>query len=142
MAEAILRKLAADRLKCRDMELRERGIDIFSAGVAATENFPASREAIKALGGYNAVDMTNHLSQQVTERMLEESTLVLAMTSHHLQILKEMRPDLSDRFQLLSRSGKDISDPFGCGLEAYQECMLEISENLTALVDELFQKEP
>ncbi len=46
MAETIFRKLTAEKLGCREWELRERGIDVFSAGIAAGENFPASREAL------------------------------------------------------------------------------------------------
>ena len=118
MAEAYFKKLTAEKMKCREMELRERGIDIFSAGVSAPENFPASREAITVLRHYD-IDISHHLSQKVTERMLEESTCVLAMTRQHLQILREIRPDLSERFRLLHRSGNDISDPIGYGQQAY-----------------------
>lgn len=140
MAEAIFRQLVAERLGCREMELRERGIDVFSAGVSAIENYPAAREAIEVLRGYN-LDLSQHLSQNVTERMLDESTCVLAMTSRHLSVLRETRPDLSDRFHLLDRSGRDISDPIGSGIPAYQECAGELRENLAAWVHELFEKE-
>ncbi|MFO0427934.1 MAG: low molecular weight protein arginine phosphatase [Planctomyces sp.] len=140
MAEAVFRKLAAEKIRCREIELRERGIDVFSAGVSAPENFPASREAIQLLKEYN-IDMGNHLSQQVTDRMLEESTCVLAMTRGHLSALRELRPDLSEKFRLLSRKGQDVSDPIGAGLPAYQECIREIQENLTEWIDELFEKE-
>ncbi len=140
MAEAIFRRLAAEKLNCREWELRERGIDVFSAGVAAAENFPASREAIDVLSEYN-LDLSQHLSQQVTSRMLEESACVLAMTSRHLNLLCEARPDLADRFFLLDRTGNDISDPIGSGIETYRECVRELTDNLRVWVDELFQKE-
>lgn len=141
MAESIFRKLLADRLGCREWELRERGFDILSAGVAATENFPASRESIDVLRELQ-LDLSQHLSQQVTARMLEESTMVLAMTSRHRQILSEARPDLAERFHLLDRSGRDISDPIGSGIEIYRQCVREITENLREWVDLLLQKEP
>lgn len=140
MAEAIFRRLAAEKLNCREWELREKGIDVFSAGVAAEENFPASREAIDVLSEYN-MDLSQHLSQQVTTRMLQESTCVLAMTNRHLSILREARPDLADRFFLLDRSGRDISDPIGCGIDVYRSCVRELTENLQGWVCELFEKE-
>lgn len=140
MAESIFRKLVAEKLGCRDWELREKGIDIFSAGVAAIENYPAAREAIDVMREYN-LDLSQHLSQRVTERMLDESTRVLAMTSRHLCFLQEVRPDISHRFQLVDRNGRDISDPMGCGLAAYHACARELQEQLSAWVHELFEKE-
>lgn len=140
MAEAVFRRLAAEKLGCREWELRERGIDVFSAGVAAEENFPASREAIEVLKEYN-LDLSQHLSQQVTSRMLEESTCVLAMTGRHLNIISEARPDLAEHFCLLDRTGKDISDPIGSGIETYRECVRELTDNLREWVAELLQKE-
>jgi len=40
MAEMLFRKLVSERLCCADRELRERGLDVFSAGVGAWENLP------------------------------------------------------------------------------------------------------
>jgi protein-tyrosine-phosphatase len=140
MAETVFRKLVSEKLGCREWELRERGIDILSAGIAAADNFPASREAIDVMHEYN-LDLTQHLSQQVTSRMLEESTLVLAMTVRHLQVLRDARPDLADRMFLLNRSGRDISDPIGSGVETYRICVRELTDQLSEWVDELFQKE-
>ena len=140
IAEALFRKMAAEKMRCRESELRERGIDIFSAGIAAPENFPASREAILLLRDYN-LDISNHLSQQLDERMLEKSTCVLTMTRQHLQALRDLRPDLSAKFRLLSRTGGDVSDPIGQGAAVYQECIRQINENLHEWVEELFQKE-
>ncbi len=140
MAETIFRKLIAEKLGCREWELRERGIDIFSAGVAAGGNFPASREAIEVMKEQN-LDLSQHLSQQLTERMLEESTFVLTMTNRHLQILNSERPDLTARFQLVNRSGRDISDPIGSDMSAYRECAQEILQNLQEWVEILFEKD-
>lgn len=141
MAETIFRKLTAEKLGCREWELRERGIDVFSAGIAAGENIPASREAVDVMNEQQ-LDLSQHLSQQVTDRMLEESTCVLTMTNRHLQILRDARPDLVERFRLLDRRGRDISDPIGCEVSAYRECAKEITQNLHEWVEILFEKEP
>jgi protein-tyrosine-phosphatase len=73
--------------------------------------------------------------------MLENSTVVLALTERHRRVLCEARPDLADRVKLLSHRGEDISDPIGGSLEEYRSCAAQISDNLRIWVDELFRKE-
>ncbi len=140
MAETIFRQLVTEKLSCRDWELRERRIDVFSAGIAAGESDPAAREAIVVMQECG-LDLSQHLSQQVNEHMLENSTVVLALTERHRRVLCEARPDLADRVKLLSHGGEDISDPIGGSLEEYRRCAAQISDNLRIWVDELFRKE-
>ena len=140
MAETLFRKLVTEKLDCRDWELRERGIDVFSAGIAAGESDPATREAVQIMEE-QGLDLSQHLSQKVTALMLEESTLVLAMTDRHRRVLADSRPDLSDRFYLLNRNGQDIADPIGGTLEDYRYCARQIAENLRLWIDDLFRKD-
>ncbi|MFO0975565.1 MAG: low molecular weight protein arginine phosphatase [Planctomycetaceae bacterium] len=140
MAEMLFRRLAAEKLGCRDWELRERGIDVFSAGIAAYDSCPASPEAVQVMKECG-IDMSEHLSQQVTSNMLEQSSLVLALTERHRRALVEARPDLSERIVLLSRAGEDIQDPIGGTMADYQECAAQISENLRFWVEDLLKKD-
>ena len=140
MAETLFRKLVTEKLDCRDWELRERGIDVFSAGIAAGESDPATREAVQIMRESD-LDLSQHLSQQVTAPMLEESTIVLTMTDRHRRNLMEARPDLSGRIQLLDRSEVDIVDPIGGTLDDYRYCAQQISDNLRLWIDELFRKD-
>lgn len=140
MAETIFRKLVAEKLTCKDWELRERRIDVFSAGIAAGESDPASREAVQIMQECG-LDMSQHLSQQVNDHMLENSTLVLALTERHRRVLCDARPDLSDRIKLLAKNKEDIADPIGGTLEDYRSCAAQISDNLRIWVDELFRKD-
>jgi protein-tyrosine-phosphatase len=140
MAEVLFRQLVTRKLDCRDWELRERGIDVFSAGIAAGESDPAAREAVQVMQE-TGLDLSQHLSQQVTPSMLDESTIVLTMTDRHRFVLLEARPDLSDRIHLLHRSGADIADPIGGTLEDYRWCAQQITENLQLWIDELFRKD-
>jgi len=139
MAETIFRKLVAEKLSCRDWELRERRIDVFSAGVAAAENYPASREAVEVMRE-SGLDLSQHLSQQVTETMMEKSTLILALTERHRRMLVEARPDLANRVHLICRDGNDVTDPIGGSLQVYRDCAAQISVNLKSWVDELFDE--
>ena len=140
MAEALFRKLVARKLDCRDWELRERGIDVFSAGISAGESDPAAREAVQIMRETD-LDLSQHLSQQVTAPMLDESTIVLAMTERHRLVLLEAYPDLSGRIHLLNRAGVDIADPIGGTTDDYRYCAQQISENLQLWIDELFRKD-
>ncbi|MCA9008686.1 MAG: low molecular weight protein arginine phosphatase [Planctomycetaceae bacterium] len=140
MAEVLFRQLVTRKLDCRDWELRERGIDVFSAGIAAGESDPAAREAVQVMQE-TGLDLSQHLSQQVTASMLDESTLILTMTERHRIVLLEARPDLSERIHLLNRSGADIADPIGGTLDDYRLCAQQISENLQLWIDELFRKD-
>jgi len=140
MAEAIFRLLASQALGCRPTELRENGVDVFSAGVAAWEHSPASPEAVQVIKEYG-MDLTDHLSQRVTPDMVRQSTLVLALTHRHRRLLADSCPDQISRLQLLSRNGHDIQDPVGGTLEDYRLSASQIAENLRHWVHDLLKKD-
>jgi len=140
MAEAIFRSLVSQRLGCAEDELRRRGFDVLSAGVAAGNNFPASREAVDLLRE-RGVDLSQHLSQPVTSEMLSESDHVFAMTESHLAVLEEARPDLTGRMHLITRNGRDISDPIGGGPEVYRQCADELADAIGRIADDLVRKD-
>jgi protein-tyrosine-phosphatase len=140
MAEALFRSLVSERLGCSEGELRRHGIDVLSAGVAAGDNFPASREAVELLRE-RGVDLSQHLSQPVTSEMLSESDHVFAMTESHLAVLEEARPDLTGRMQLVTRNGEDISDPIGGGPDVYRQCADELTDAIARIADDLVRKD-
>jgi protein-tyrosine phosphatase len=140
MAEALFRLLASQALGCRPGELREKGVDVFSAGVAAWDHSPASPEAVQVIREYG-MDLSDHLSQQVTPEMVRQSTCVLALTHRHRRLLADACPDQISRLQLLSRNGHDIQDPIGGTLEDYRQCASQIAENLRHWVQDLFKKD-
>ncbi len=134
------RKLVTEKLDCRDWELRERGIDVFSAGISAGESDPAAREAVQIMRE-TGLDLSQHLSQQVTAPMLDESTIVLTMTERHRHVLLEAYPDLSGRIHLLNRAGGDIADPIGGTTGRLPLLCAADCENLQLWIDELFRKD-
>ena len=140
MAEVICRNLIAKRLGCVEEQLREKGYDVFSAGVAAGDSFPASPEAVQVMKE-TGLDLSQHLSQQVTEEMLENSDLVLTLTPSHLQVLQSARADLSSRMKTLRSDGAGISDPIGRGLADYKSCAAEISECVERVLADHFGRE-
>ncbi len=140
MAEAVFRKLISERLGCAEDELRRIGYDILSAGIAAADSFPASQEAVELLSDRN-IDLSEHLSRQVTSEMLSECDHVYAMTKSHLSVLQNARPDLIGRMHLVHQNGQDISDPIGGGSDVYRECADQLTEAIRCIADELIRKD-
>ncbi len=140
MAEAIFRKVVSDRLGCDTDELRRNGYDVLSAGIAAADSFPASEDAVTLLKD-RGIDLSDHLSRQVTSEMLSECDHVYAMTKSHLAVLQEARPDLIGRMQLVTQNGQDISDPIGGGTVVYRECADQLTEAVRRIADELIRKD-
>jgi len=132
--------MASERLGCSEEELRRQGLDILSAGIAAAANDPASRDAVDLLQ-QQGIDLSDHLSRQVTSDMLSECDHVYAMTESHLAVLEEARPDLTGRMQLVTQNGKDISDPIGGGPEIYRQCADELSEAVRRIADDIIRKD-
>lgn len=139
MAEAIFRDVVARHVGCEPDRLREKGVDVFSAGVAAADNFPASQHSVEVMKERN-VDLSQHLSRQVDEEMLEVSDAVFAMTSSHLSVLQNARPDLAERMQVLS-ADSDISDPIGGTLDEYRLCADQITSCVEGIISQLNLKD-
>jgi protein-tyrosine-phosphatase len=140
MAETLFRLFASQTLGCRPGELREHGVDVFSAGVDAWDHAPASPEAVRVMQEYG-MDLSDHLSQQVTPEMVRKSSCILAVTDRHRRLLTDACPDHTHRIHLLSRNGLDIHDPFGGTVEHYRQCAAQIAEHLRLWLPDLLRKD-
>ena len=136
MAEALFRKLLSERLHCHDEELIDRGFNVISAGLSAGNGSPASREAVNILAE-EGIDLRNHESQPLTERLLLHADHVFTMTRGHRQSILSAYPDFSDRVNLLSSDHLDISDPYGGGAREYAACKASIENHLKTLITHL-----
>jgi protein-tyrosine phosphatase len=136
MAEGIFRKMLADRLRCAEEDLVDRGYVVASAGVAAAPGQPPAPEAVAILRE-KGVDLHGHESQPLTPRLLKQADHIFAMTRQHRDVIVHEFPEAADRVRLLSRGQTDISDPLGYGVEEYQQCAAEIEQHLTSLLTEL-----
>jgi protein-tyrosine phosphatase len=136
MAEGLFRKLLADRLKCPEDELVDRGYMVASAGVAAGPGSPSSPEAVEVLAG-RGVDLRGHESQPVTPQLLSQADQIFTMTRSHRELLLRDFPETSERVRLLAGDGEDVIDPIGAGLDEYQRCADQIEESLREIVAEL-----
>lgn len=136
MSEAIFRKLLADRLRCPEDDLADRGFIVASAGLAAVSGAPAAAEAVEVLAR-RGLDLGAHASQPVTERLLDQADHIYAMTHGHRDAILSARPDLADRVELLGRGGTEIPDPIGGGIADYEVCEKELERNIRAIIEEI-----
>lgn len=136
MAEALFRRLLAERLNCSDEELMDRGFNILSAGLSAGIGAPANREAVNLLAE-QGIDLRNHESQPLTERLLLHADHVVTMTRGHRQLILNDYPDLANRVTLLSSDDHDISDPYGGGPREYAACKDSIEQHLRSMITHL-----
>ena len=115
-------------------------IHVTSAGISVYVSTSASEEAICAMEEMD-IDISDHMSSQVTEEDVENADLVLVMTTGHKNILIDLFPDSADKiFTLLEyayRNEEDIADPFGMDQDAYRQCAIEIKGAIEKVYDRI-----
>lgn len=128
LAEALAKKVLADRLGCTANELPARGVWVLSAGVAAYGGGPASEESVAIAAEFGA-DLTKHTSRPVNPQLLLAADDVIAMTQSHLHALSVRYPGVGPAARLLC-GNEDLDDPIGAGTEVYRECARTILRHL------------
>lgn len=136
LAEAMFRKMLAERLDCSEDELVGRGYFVASAGISAGYDMPAAAESL-ALAEEFGLRLAAHRSRPLTDELLARADYVFAMTAGHREAILAARPDLAGRIHLLSREGLDIADPIGGGPAEYERCRAEIERELLAVLEAL-----
>ncbi len=109
-----------------------------SAGVYAANGYPASENAILAMQELG-IDLSSHQSQMLTAELVENATLIIAMTSSHRDYLLKDFPEVGDRVFLIKSFGTskvpaDVTDPFGGSLNTYKRIRDEIDRALSDLI--------
>jgi protein-tyrosine phosphatase len=140
MAEALCKKLLAERFGCAPAELEERGFRVLSAGLAAMMGGAAAAEAVEAVQELGA-DLAGHSSRALSRDLATQADCIVAMTRSHLLALAYQFPDSLERCRLLRADGADIGDPLGSDREVYRRCAADIAEQLVPLVSEWTQKQ-
>ncbi|WP_143392902.1 low molecular weight phosphatase family protein [Fimbriiglobus ruber] len=135
LAEALCRRLAADRLGCTPDELAARGVVIRSAGVAAMPGDEAAGLAVEVARELGA-DLTDHRSRPVNPELLADATRVVAMTRMHAIALAMHFPGLGPVPELLCGPEGDLDDPLGGDLDVYRDCAEVILRHLGRVLPE------
>ncbi|MBP9988714.1 MAG: ribosomal protein S18-alanine N-acetyltransferase [Ruminococcus sp.] len=127
MAQGICEKILSDR-NIKDIECTSCGISVLP-GDTACEN------AITAASKYGA-DISSHLSQSLSSKILRQSDLMVCMTQSHKSFVKVYTPILAPNLKILVPEN-GISDPFEEDQDVYDKCAKELKEYIEKLIDAL-----
>lgn len=111
-------------------------IKVDTAGINVYVSTPASENAVKIMEEMG-VDISDHMSKQVTKEDIENADLVLVMTPSHRNTLIDLYPQYSNKIYTLPEyaygTDEEISDPFGGDEEEYRECALQLKSAVEAV---------
>lgn len=136
IAEALCRKMLAERIKVDPEKLEEHGYTVLSGGTSGGFAAPASAKAIKVTREIG-VDVSNHLSQTITPELLKHSDRILVMTPEQMNRVLKMAPSAKGHVTLLDPKGRAVGDPHGGDLETYRRCAFIIQEALEKRIKDL-----
>ena len=134
LAEALAKRLLADRLGCAVGELPTRGFWVLSAGVSAYGGGPASEESCAVAAEFGA-DLSRHASRPVNPQLLLAADDVIAMTRGHLYALESQYPGLGPAARLLC-GDEDLDDPIGAERDVYRACARTVQRHLERVIAE------
>lgn len=129
MAEGLARRMLAEERKLPDEELETAGVRVTSAGAFASGGSPASAEAVAALAKMG-IDLSRHRSRRLTAEMVREADVIYCMTRTHVDAVLDLDPSAADKTFMLDPLGRDVEDPVGLDLKAYQRCAEMIRRRL------------
>ena len=133
MAEYYLRHL----IDKSDLSYRIGSAGFFDSGVMISEN---SRIVLDE----NSIDASKHVSTQIDEQLIQDSWLVLTMTTQHKLYLLDYFPNSINKvFTLSEFTGYniDIDDPYGLDVYFYRETFKKIKDRIENLFNKLKRSE-
>ena len=136
MAEMLCKKQISDRLGCKIEEIEDRGVIVASAGIAAGAGGRATAEALKVMDD-KGLDLREHVTQPLSDRLVRHADLVLTMTDQHRQAIVGHWPNAAERTHVLCPDGTDVSDPIGGPQELYRRCAEQIDAALAERISSL-----
>jgi tRNA threonylcarbamoyl adenosine modification protein (Sua5/YciO/YrdC/YwlC family) len=136
MAEAICRRLVAERLNCGIDDLDDRGVLVSSAGLGAMLGGRAATEAVQCMAD-QGLELADHETQPLTEPLVRQADLIYAMTRAHREAIVAQWPSAAERTRLLLTDGADLSDPIGGPVERYRQCARQIEAAMNERLSEL-----
>ncbi|MCC6417139.1 MAG: Sua5/YciO/YrdC/YwlC family protein [Gemmataceae bacterium] len=136
LAEALCKKLLAERLGCAVGELPWRGYLVLSAGLSATPGDVAAAEAVEVAHELGA-DLSEHASRRLTHELLMQADHLITMTRGHQRALAPYCTGGVAQPRLLAGADGDVADPIGGDQEVYRACARQIAHCLETLLGEL-----
>lgn len=111
-----------------------KGVTAKSRGLAADGTAVSKNSS--AVMAEIGIDISEHISKQITPRDIENADLIFCLSHSHRQMLE---PYVEDKNKL-KVLGNGIADPFGGNIEVYRECRDEIIKNVDGIVSEISEE--
>lgn len=135
MCEAYFRYLC-EKARCRD-------VTVGSAGIFAGGGAPASDNCIKVMQQMG-IAMDHFRNTQLTEKLLDQADIIVAMTEGHKQHIAQMAPQFLPKTRLLMEFADsrqtNVEDPFGGNVDVYLNCFSAMKKALDNLFLDLCHK--
>ncbi|MBC8509747.1 MAG: low molecular weight protein arginine phosphatase [Chloroflexi bacterium] len=134
MAAALFNK------KMAEMGLSDR-CQARSAGTWGRDGYPAAAESIQVMQE-RGIDISSHRSREVRTEIISAAHLILTMERGHKEALQIEFPHKRDKIYSLTEMvgpGYDIADPYGRGLQDFEETAAELETIIEKGVDEMLQ---
>jgi protein-tyrosine phosphatase len=129
MAEVIINKLCT-----------VDNISAASAGLAAVKSSKASKHSASLVSENYNIDISGREAVQLTKNMLDNSDLILTMTSYMKEMLLSNFPNMKNKvFSLNEYVGikGDIADPYGGDIAIYTETFIQLKNSIELLIVKL-----
>ncbi len=126
MAAALAKEILAETLGCDVGKLKEKGLEVISAGVFASNGSPATPEAIHAVGNRGG-GLRHHKSRKLTVDLIKSCDLLFCMSASHVSEAKRLAGDAATTIRLLDDEW-DVPDPIGGGLDVYERTAEHLEE--------------
>ena len=112
---------------------------VVSAGIAARRGDPVSDNAaftMKKVG----IDLKNHISQPLTQGLLDDALIVLCMTESHRAMVQLQFDPVPKHLYLFrqflsSPVDPEVDDPYGGPLSLYESCRDSLVEAVPSVVN-------
>ena len=134
MAEAITRRVLAEKLHVPEPELEKKGISVISAGSYALPGTRAAPAAVEAVRGIGA-DLSQHRSRLLTVELIHQADMIFTMSRSHTAAVQALVPSAAEKVATLDPAG-DIDDPIGGDAELYKT----LAGQLQALIERRLQE--
>ena len=132
MGEALVRQAI-------EAEESLNGLKVQSAGIAAVQGGPPSRNSVAAMANLD-IDISDHRGKLLSQSLLDRSFLTLCMTSGHEATIRMQFENLPPHLTLMrglmdEQFRIDIPDPVGLSLHAYEMCRDAMADAIPSVIE-------
>jgi protein-tyrosine-phosphatase len=115
-----------------------KNLKVISAGVAARTGELASENSVFALKRVG-IDIAGHRSTALTQQLLDQALCVLVMTDSHKAMIEIQASPVPKNLHLFrdflpKNARKEIGDPYGSNVKAYEACRDEMVEAIPSII--------